>query len=128
MSVGARSRGRRAAEFTAYLIIAIAVFAAIGALAVHDARVGRTSLLPIKWIALTCSGAIVFGFTIRDNRRLWKSQRFWNTLVLLLVSHAAVGVFGLTKIAGVPLILFVPAIVVEYWTFGMLVDRLFGAD
>lgn len=128
MSVRVQSRGRRATEFTAYLIIAIAVFVAIGALAVHDARLGRTSLLPIKWIAFTCSSAIVFGYTIRDNRRLWRTHKFWITLVLLLAGHAAVGVFGLTKIASVPLIFFVPGIVVEYWTFGMLIDQLFGAD
>ena len=57
-----------------------------------------------KWLGFGIVTALVFGDTIRVNRRHWRSQRFWSLLGIFFAVQCALGVPLLSAITKVPAI------------------------
>ena len=98
------ARLRRLADLILYVLIAIVVLGAFAFYGIYQARHGQHSDLPLKWIAFGVLTAIVFGYTIRDNRMSWKQSRFWAGLLSAFVAHLGLG-FLLRYFDAVPLLL-----------------------
>ncbi len=64
-------------------------------LAFHSDRSGSEVF---KWPGLAVLTAIVFGYTIKENRLLWKRGSFWGTMSLLLFVHLCVFITVLYRI------------------------------
>jgi hypothetical protein len=87
-----------------YTLIAAVVVAAAGAFGLHQGRTGGSPVLPLKWMAFAGLTAIVFGYTIRENRRSWRTSRFWFVLVMLFAAHLVLGSLALRQFETVPLL------------------------
>ena len=74
----------RIRDFALYIAIGLVVGLSIMWLALHSDRWGSEVF---KWLALAVNTAIVFGYTIKFNRILWKRRSFRVTLFLLLCVH-----------------------------------------
>jgi len=76
---------RRVWDFVAYILIALAV--AAGAYWAAVQNVPDDSL--IKWGGLTLNTLAIFGWVIKQSRRLWRNRVFWWTMTGILVIHLA---------------------------------------
>jgi hypothetical protein len=74
----------RIRDFFLYIAIGLLVGLLAMWLAFHSSRSGSEVL---KWSGLAVNTAIVFGYTIKFNRVLWKRRSFWVILFLLLCVH-----------------------------------------
>jgi O-antigen ligase len=109
---GISRRSRRGAirDLLLYILIGVGVFSALFLVAVF------TEVEPepfIKWLGFAVVTALVFGDTVRANRRQWRNQRFWSLLGVFLAVQSAVGVLLLSAIGKVPPI---------YWGFFFPLD------
>jgi uncharacterized membrane protein YccC len=74
----------RIRDFFLYIAIGLIVGLLAMWLAFHSSRSGSEVF---KWPGLAVNTAIVFGYTIKSNRVLWKRRSFWVTFFLLLCAH-----------------------------------------
>ena len=106
-------------------MIAIVVFVSLGAFAFYQADTGRTPGLPLKWMGFAAGTAIVFGYAIRYNPKLWARSRFWLVLSALFVAHLALGLVVLLNVEGLPLLFFGPLIALESGAVAVCLGLLF---
>jgi hypothetical protein len=97
-----------------YVLIAIAFFGATYIFATHQARIGGSPSLPLKWIGFAGMTAIVFGYAIRQSRALWSSNRFWVLLSIMFAVHVGLGVLVLLSVTAAPLAFFAVLTPVEF--------------
>jgi hypothetical protein len=108
-SVGGRSSKRRDRPFTRrrikdfllYTLIGIGVVTATSLFAFHT-RVEVDSFF--KWLGFGVVSALVFGDTIRTNRRQWRNQRFWVLVGVFLAVQSGLGIVLLSTVTKVPTI------------------------
>jgi hypothetical protein len=76
-------------------VIIIVVFAIVAATVYWSAfHVSDASLANWgKWAGLAAGTALLFGYVMKQRRRLWRNNLFWRTLAGLLFVHIA-GFFG----------------------------------
>jgi hypothetical protein len=96
----------KARDWLFYVVIAILMVGMIGAFAVHEADTGGSQSLPLKWMGFVGTTAIVFGYAIRACRPWWKTPKFWLLLTLSFMAHVGLGVFVLTRIDRVALLIY----------------------
>jgi hypothetical protein len=72
-----------------YLTIALAIVGIMGLVAWYQDAHGLPIRMPIstKQFAFVFTTAGVFGYSIRDWRRAWRSARFWIVLSVLFVTY-----------------------------------------
>jgi hypothetical protein len=87
-------------------MIALLLLAAIWLYAKHTVAVGGSTELPTKWLGFLGITSLIFGYTVKASRRVWKSRRFWTLLVIFFVAHCGVGVAILARADKVPLLVF----------------------
>jgi hypothetical protein len=85
----------RIRDFVLYIAIGLLVGLSIMWLAFHSDRSGSDVF---KWPGSAVITAIVFGYTIKENRTFWKRGSFWWTMTLLLFAHVCVFVTVLRRI------------------------------
>jgi hypothetical protein len=107
-------RSGRARDWLRYAVIAIVFVATIAAFAVHDADTGDSRGLPLEWLGFVGTTAIVFGYAIRACRRWWRMHKFWLLLTVFFIAHVGVGLFVLTKVDRVALVVYAIVSGVEY--------------
>ena len=88
-------RASRFRDFALYVAIGLLVGLSLMWLAFHSDRSGGEAL---KWPGFAVITAIVFGYTIQENRISWKRGSFWRTMSLLLFVHLCVFVTVLRRI------------------------------
>jgi len=71
----------RMRDFALYIAISLLVGLSIMWLASHTDRSSAGKIF--KWLGLAANTLIVFGYTIKFNRVLWKRRSFWVTVFLL---------------------------------------------
>ena len=101
-------------DLALYALTGILIVIALWIFAVHQARTGGSPNLPVKWLGFAGMTAIVFGYTIRGYRRLWRKQSFWLLLGFVFAVHSTVGVFVLLRLQTVPLVLYAALTAIEY--------------
>lgn len=79
---------RRVGDFVIYIAVGLAFVFVIYWMAVHVRGSGKEVIG--KWVGLAVNTAIVFGYTIRENKSSFKRRSFWGILFLLLVLHLLV--------------------------------------
>jgi hypothetical protein len=109
-----QSRLRRVRDWLLYVVIAVLIFAVVGAFAVHQAKTGGSPELPPKWLGFLGMTAIVFGYAIRACRRAWRKPKFWLLLTVFFIVHSGLGLFALTKVAVIPLVFYAMLTGIEY--------------
>ncbi len=98
----------RIRDFLLYVVLGIALVAGVASLAVF------TSTDPdrlFKWLGFAVMTALVFGDTIRVNRHLWRSLRFWLLLGAFFAVQCGLGILLLwtvTKVGAVLWALLIP--------------------
>jgi len=117
-----QARWRRIRDWLLYVGIAVLIFALAGAFAVHQAMTGGSPDLPLKWIVFVGVTATMFGYAIRAYRRSWRKPKVWLLLIMFLIVHSALGIFALTRVEKVPLILFPMLSYVEYFLLAAYLD------
>jgi hypothetical protein len=93
-----------------YALVGVGWVTAVVLLAVYS---GVEADPLVKWLGFAVVTALVFGDTVRANRRQWRNQRFWSLLGVFLAVQSAVGVLLLSAIGKVPPI---------YWGFFFPLD------
>lgn len=105
--------GRRAFDFLLYVAIAVFIALLITWYAIHAARVGGPSSLPLKWLGFVGNSLIAFGYPMRMFKRFWKKGKFWLVLGGLGIAHLAVGIPLLMRVSDVPLVWYAVGAVAE---------------
>ncbi len=113
----------RVKDFLLYCAIGVSLVALGGLYAVHQAKLGQTSGLPVKWLGLAIMTALVFGNAIRYSRHLWALSKFWGFLSVFLIAHLAVGVLFLSRVEKIGLIHFAILTPIEYFALTALLGR-----
>ena len=108
--MGRRTKRGAIRDLLLYTLIGIGAVAGVTSMAVLT-KVEPDPLF--KWLGFALVTAIVFGDTVRANRRQWRNQRFWSLLGVFLAVQSAVGVLLLSAIGKVPPI---------YWGFFFPLD------
>jgi hypothetical protein len=74
--------------------------------------------LVFKWIGFTVITGIVFGDTMRLNRRWWRERRFWLLLGTFFAIQCGVGLVVLGMVAKVPAMVWVIFMPLDYVALG----------
>ena len=114
-----KSISGRAKDLLSYIAIATFVVASVVLFAAHQAKVGGSPYLPLKWLGFAAMTAIVFGYGIRNNRANWIDSRLWILLVIFAILHFSLGVTILLRTAVVGMIFYGVATGVEYLLLSM---------
>jgi hypothetical protein len=59
--------------------------------------------------------ALMFGYAIRACRGSWRRHKFWLLVTVFFTVHSGVGLFALTRVATVPLVLYPMLFSIEYF-------------
>ncbi len=108
------AKWRRVRDWLLYVVIAVLILAAAGAFGVYQAMSGGSPDLPLKWLGFVGMTAIVFGYAIHACRRSWRTHKFWLLLTTFFIVYSGLGVFVLTRVTSVPLILYGILTGIEY--------------
>jgi hypothetical protein len=100
-AIARRTRKGGIRDFLLYTLIGIGAVTAVTLLAVFT-RVEFDSLF--KWLGFGIVTALVFGDTIRTNRRQWRSRRFWLFLGVFFAVQCGLGIPLLSTVTKVPAI------------------------
>jgi Na+/melibiose symporter-like transporter len=109
-----RARWKRVRDWLLYVVIAAVVFAVVGVFAIHQAKTGGSPDLPLKWLGFVGITAIIFGYAILAYRRSWGRRQLWLLLTAFFIMHSGAGVFVLTRLTTVSLILYGLLTGIEY--------------
>ena len=101
-----QSRRSRVRDWLLYVAIAVLIVGLAVAYGAYQGLTGRHTDLPLKWLGFIAISALLFGYAIKASRRFWRTRKFWVILALFFVVHAGLGVFALTRVDKVPLILY----------------------
>jgi len=99
--MGRRTKRGAIRDLLLYTLIGIGAVAGVTSMAVLT-KVEPDPLF--KWLGFALVTAIVFGDTVRANRRHWRSRRFWTLLGVFLAVQCGLGVPLLSVVARVPAI------------------------
>jgi len=99
-------RARRIVEWILYIAIAILLVVVLLLYAVHQARTGGSSKLPLKWLGFAATSAVVFGYAVKAGWRTRMGPKFWLLLGAFFVVHTGVGLVVLMRVEAVPLLLY----------------------
>ena len=103
-------------DFVLYIAIGLLVGLSIMWLASHTDRSGAAKIF--KWLGLAVNTLIVFAYTIKFNRVLWKRRSFWMTLFLLLFVHLFAFVIVLRVVDDFRLVWWIVIVPIEYFVVG----------
>jgi hypothetical protein len=81
-----------------YVAIAVVIYASIVLFVDHQFRTHQPTDLPLKWLGFAAMTALVFGDTIRINRRWWGQPRFWLLLGAFFGAQCALGIAILSTV------------------------------
>ena len=95
---------RRFMDFVLYILIGVACVTAPVLWAVHQARVGGSSQLPLKWFALAGILTTGFWYPIKHSRHKWGRPQFWVAAGGLAAVQLVVGYIAMSRIDRFPLI------------------------
>ena len=104
--VSRQSRSGKIQDWLLSVAIGVRIMALVWMFAMHQARIGASPNLPLKWLGFAGMTAIIFGYAIRACRRLWGGQRLWLFLGLFFAVHSGLGVLILMRIPTVPLLIY----------------------
>lgn len=80
-----RARLKRLRDVSLYVLVGLAVVAAALLYAPYH-RPGNDGIID-KWVGLTFNTLVLFGYTIRRSRSLWRIPSFWICLTALFAVH-----------------------------------------
>ncbi|MBS1852390.1 MAG: hypothetical protein JST79_15900 [Acidobacteria bacterium] len=121
------SRSGRIKDWLLYVAISILIVISIWMFAMHQARIGDSPNLPLKWLGFAGMTVIIFGNAIRAYRRFWGRRRFWLFLGLFSSVHSCLGVIVLLRVA-VPLWLYAVLTGPEYLLLAAYLDYFLNSD
>src|SRR5690242_12697480 len=110
---------KRSAEISVEILIGLAVVFA----AYLWATLAPNKEVPVKWMGLALSTAILFGYPIYWARKQHKNDRFWLYWFAFLLLHLIIAIAILRPLAQVPLILFVPTTMAELAIINPILTR-----
>lgn len=106
----------RIRDFALYIAIGLLVGLLAMWLASYTDRSAAAKIF--KWLALAVNTLIVFGYTIKFNRVLWKHRSFWVTLFLLLFVHLFAFVVVLRLVDEFRPVWWIAIVPLEYFVVG----------
>jgi len=83
-----KGRRKRLRDLLLYALVGLAVVVTIVIYAPYG-RAGDGEIFG-KWLGLAGNTLILFGYSVKSNRRLWRLLPFWISLAACLVLHLAV--------------------------------------
>jgi len=96
-----RTRKGEARDLLLYILAGVGAVCTVTVIAVFT----KVQFDPLfKWLGFGIVTALVFGDTIRANRRHWKSRRFWWLLAVFFAVQCAIGIPVLWAATKVPAI------------------------
>jgi hypothetical protein len=114
-----RATSGRVRDLMLYCVISLLIVAFALLFAFHQAKTGGSPYLPLKWIGFVGMSAIVFGYTIRNNRANWAKSKFWGLLVFFAVLHSILGLVILLQTPVVPMLFYGIATGIEYFVLAL---------
>jgi hypothetical protein len=120
-------RARRIRDLFLYVVIATGVVASAFLFAAYQVRTGQTPGLPIKWLGFAAMTGLVFGDTIRATRHCWRNRRFWLLLSVFLAVQACLGIFLLSRVPKVPLVLYIVITPLNYAALSACLNFCLGS-
>ena len=121
-------RARRLLDWILYAATAIVLVVALLLWALHQAKTGGSTRLPLKWLGFAGLTGLVFGYAIKAGLRTRSGLKFWVLLGGFFAVHAAVGVFTLLRVDTVPLLLYALLTVPEYMVLLYFLDYFLASD
>jgi len=107
-------------DWVVYLGIALAIV--LGIVFYADSA-SVDAPLPTREFSLIAFTALVFGYVVKEKRKLWRSPGFWVLLAVFLALHLA---SYLWLVSRVPLLLLVVLAAPEFLLISILVDKTLG--
>ncbi len=111
---------RRIRDFVLYVAIAVAVVAFALLYAVRSAKSGSSGRLPLRWLGLGATTAVVFGYVLRPCKRYYHLVRFWVAFVGLFALHLGVYIVVLLHVEQWGLAWFAIITPVEIFVMGLI--------
>jgi hypothetical protein len=115
---------RRLFEIALEVIFAVGLVIGICLYAVYGPK---NPPFDFKWVPFGLNTAYVFGVALKTARPLWKKTKFWAVWGALLLAHALLGSLVLRQLERVPLIWYVPLVMVEVSVVLRAVEWSFAA-
>ena len=109
------------------LLLYVAIGFAFVWLGFYQAKTAQTPGLPLKWLGFAGMTALVFGDAIQSARNRWRSARFWLVLTAFFVVQSCVGIVLLSRMAAVPLIVYVLLTPLNYLALESYLHLLLGS-
>lgn len=123
-SVNGRSWGRRLLEIGVEVAIAVGLVVGIILYAEYGPK---KAPFDFKWVPFGINTAIVFGYALKTTRTLWHKPKLWVVMSTLLLAHLLLGWLVLRGVERVPLIWYVPVVMVEVSAVLRLIELSFSA-
>jgi hypothetical protein len=104
---------RKALDFLVYLAVSICIVLLITWYAMHAARIGGPSELPLKWLGFIAFSLLAFGYPARNFRRFWGRREFWFVFLGLMAAHLGITIPLLMKTGEMSLVSYALGAVLE---------------